>query len=102
MPFSNEQTIVLPQIETMEAVKNLDSLLRVEGVDGYFVGPRDLSMSMGFPDGPAHEEVRSLMLPSCLCVGETPRRVSIVASGSRFDAIITATGGHAPGSVPAR
>jgi 4-hydroxy-2-oxoheptanedioate aldolase len=59
--FSNEQTIVLPQIETMEAVNNLDSLLQVEGVDGYFVGPRDLSMSMGFPDGPAHDEVRSLM-----------------------------------------
>jgi 4-hydroxy-2-oxoheptanedioate aldolase len=59
--FSNEQTLVLPQIETMEAVNNLDSLLQIEGVDGYFVGPRDLSMSMGFPDGPAHPEVRSLI-----------------------------------------
>ena len=59
--FSNEQTLVLPQIETMEAVKNLDSLLRVEGVDGYFVGPRDLSMAMGFPDGPAHPEVKALI-----------------------------------------
>ncbi len=59
--FSNEQTLVLPQIETMEAVNNLDSLVRLEGVDGFIVGPRDLSMSMGFPDGPAHEEVRALM-----------------------------------------
>src|SRR5438093_5619578 len=31
--FSNEQTLVLPQIELMEAVESLDSLLRVEGVD---------------------------------------------------------------------
>jgi 4-hydroxy-2-oxoheptanedioate aldolase len=61
VPFSNEQTMVLPQIETMEAVRNLDSLLRVEGVDGFIVGPRDLSMAMGFPDGPAHDEVRALM-----------------------------------------
>lgn len=61
VPFANEQTIVLPQIETMEAVKNLDSLLKVEGVDGYFVGPRDLSMSMGFPDGPGHPEVKALI-----------------------------------------
>jgi 4-hydroxy-2-oxoheptanedioate aldolase len=59
--FANSQTLVIPQIETMEAVKNLDSLLDVEGVDGYFVGPRDLSMSMGFSDGPAHDEVRSLI-----------------------------------------
>jgi 4-hydroxy-2-oxoheptanedioate aldolase len=33
-------------------------LLQVPGVDGFFVGPRDLSLSMGFPDGPAHDEVR--------------------------------------------
>jgi 4-hydroxy-2-oxoheptanedioate aldolase len=61
VPFANEQTLVLPQIETAEAVKNLDSLLRVEGVDGFIVGPRDLSMAMGFPDGPAHDEVRTVM-----------------------------------------
>jgi 4-hydroxy-2-oxoheptanedioate aldolase len=61
VPFSNAQTLVLPQIETMEAVNNLDSLVQIEGVDGFIVGPRDLSMSMGFPDGPAHEEVRAMM-----------------------------------------
>lgn len=59
--FSNEQTLVMPQIETMEAVSNLDSLLRIEGVDGFIVGPRDLSMSMGLPDGPAHAEVRAMI-----------------------------------------
>jgi 4-hydroxy-2-oxoheptanedioate aldolase len=61
VPFSNEQTLVLPQIETLEAVNNLDRLVRVEGVDGFIVGPRDLSMAMGFYDGPAHPEVREVM-----------------------------------------
>src|SRR5438874_6122095 len=32
--FANEQVLVLPQIETLEAVENLDSLLKVEGIDG--------------------------------------------------------------------
>lgn len=59
--LANEQTLVLPQIETMEAVRNLDKLVQIEGVDGYFVGPRDLAMSMGFPDGPAHLELREMM-----------------------------------------
>lgn len=59
--FANEQTLILPQIETMEAVENLDSILQIEGVDGFIVGPRDLSMSMGFRDGPAHGEVRQLL-----------------------------------------
>jgi 4-hydroxy-2-oxoheptanedioate aldolase len=61
VPFANEQTIVLPQIELMEAVKNLDKLVQVEGVDGFFVGPRDLSMSMGFFDGPNHSEVMAVI-----------------------------------------
>ena len=59
--FANEQTIVLPQIELMEAVRNLDSLVAVEGVDGFFIGPRDLSMSLGFYDGPAHPEVMEVI-----------------------------------------
>jgi 4-hydroxy-2-oxoheptanedioate aldolase len=56
--FANEQIIIMPQIETVEALQALDDLVRVEGVDGYFVGPRDLAMSMGFADGPAHDELR--------------------------------------------
>ncbi|HEX9988671.1 MAG TPA: aldolase/citrate lyase family protein [Chloroflexia bacterium] len=59
--FSNEQTLLLPQIETMEAVRNLDSLIKVEGIDGFIVGPRDLSMSMGFYGGPAHDEVSAVI-----------------------------------------
>src|SRR3954447_24258249 len=59
--LANEQIMILPQIELVEAVHNLDMLLRVEGVDGYFVGPRDLSISMGFYDGPDHNEVRAVI-----------------------------------------
>ena len=61
VPFANEQTLVLPQIETLEAVENLEALVRVPGVDGFIVGPRDLSMSMGFADGPAHAEVQTVI-----------------------------------------
>ncbi|GAB3997038.1 2-keto-3-deoxy-L-rhamnonate aldolase [Spirosoma daeguense] len=56
--FANEQILVLPQIETREAVDNLDELLQVEGVDGFIIGPRDLAMSMGYYDGLGHDEVK--------------------------------------------
>jgi 2-keto-3-deoxy-L-rhamnonate aldolase RhmA len=39
---------VLVQIETREALKNLPQILDVEGVDGVFIGPADLSADMGF------------------------------------------------------
>jgi 4-hydroxy-2-oxoheptanedioate aldolase len=57
--WANQQTMVLPQIEDMECVKNLESILAVEGVDGFVIGPRDLAMSMGFYDGPAHDAVKT-------------------------------------------
>lgn len=59
--FANEQTLLLPQIETVEAVNNLEALCQVPGIDGFVVGPRDLAMSMGYYDGPANSEVRKVI-----------------------------------------
>lgn len=58
---ANEETLILPQIEDIQAVENLDALLDVEGIDGFIIGPRDLAMSMGYVDGPDHEEVQSVI-----------------------------------------
>ena len=41
---ANEETFLVVQIETLEAVENVDEIAVVEGVDGLFVGPGDLSM----------------------------------------------------------
>jgi 2-keto-3-deoxy-L-rhamnonate aldolase RhmA len=50
---------VLVQIETREALKNLRHILAVEGVDGVFIGPADLSADMGFAGNPQHPEVQA-------------------------------------------
>jgi 4-hydroxy-2-oxoheptanedioate aldolase len=50
---------VLVQIETREALKNLPQILDVEGVDGVFIGPADLSADMGFAGNPQHPEVQA-------------------------------------------
>lgn len=59
--FSNEQTLVFPMIETTECIDNLEALCEVDGVDGFILGPRDLALSMGFTDGPAHQEVKAVI-----------------------------------------
>ncbi|MEJ0062823.1 MAG: aldolase/citrate lyase family protein [Alphaproteobacteria bacterium] len=43
----NDEKSIIVQIEHADAVKNLDEILSVPGVDGVFVGPYDLSASMG-------------------------------------------------------
>jgi 4-hydroxy-2-oxoheptanedioate aldolase len=59
--WANENTLVLPQIEDIAALKNLDGMLQVPDVDGFVIGPRDLAMTMGFYDGPAHPEVQAVI-----------------------------------------
>jgi 4-hydroxy-2-oxoheptanedioate aldolase len=44
---ANADLVVMPMIETVEALKNLDAILSVPGVDAVYVGPSDLSLSMG-------------------------------------------------------
>jgi len=46
---ANEDTLVIPMIETKEAIRNLNDILDVPGVAGIYVGPSDLSMSHGKP-----------------------------------------------------
>ena len=41
---ANEETFLVVQIETLQAIDNVDEIAAVEGVDGLFVGPGDLSM----------------------------------------------------------
>ena len=58
---ANAETLVLPMVESVKAVEQLESMCAVEGVDGFIIGPRDLALSMGFTDGPNHPEVKALI-----------------------------------------
>ncbi|MDE2938551.1 MAG: aldolase/citrate lyase family protein [Chloroflexota bacterium] len=58
---SNRETLVCVQLEEGEAVRNVDEIMSVEGVDVYFVGPSDLSQSLGYPGRPDTPIVREAM-----------------------------------------
>lgn len=59
---ANDQMCLLVQAETTLALENLDAIARVEGVDGVFFGPADLSASMGYPGQVNHPEVQRAIL----------------------------------------
>jgi 4-hydroxy-2-oxoheptanedioate aldolase len=44
---ANEEILIFAMIETRQGVKNLKDIVSVEGLDGVYVGPSDLSLSMG-------------------------------------------------------
>ncbi len=59
--MANEELLVVVQIETLQAVENLDQILSVEGVDIFFIGPVDLSTSMGHTGQVNHPEVQEMI-----------------------------------------
>lgn len=54
---ANDEICLIVQAESTEALENLDAILAVEGVDGIFIGPSDLSASMGHLGNPGHPDV---------------------------------------------
>jgi 4-hydroxy-2-oxoheptanedioate aldolase len=52
----NDEVLCIVQIETRESVENLDEILSVPGVDATYIGPADLSLSLGLPPASDHDQ----------------------------------------------
>ncbi|MEM8925415.1 MAG: aldolase/citrate lyase family protein [Actinomycetota bacterium] len=53
---ANDKIVCIPMIETVEALSNLDAILDVPGIDAVYVGPADLSISLGLPPGSNNDD----------------------------------------------
>jgi 4-hydroxy-2-oxoheptanedioate aldolase len=61
------ELLLFLQVETAEGVKNIDEILSVPGIGVLFVGPNDLSWSLGVPQGsPEHEAAVERVLKACM------------------------------------
>ena len=52
-----DEVVVIAQIEHIDAVNNIEEILSVPGIDGTYIGPYDLSMSLGIPGQLNHPDV---------------------------------------------
>ncbi|MGM0582635.1 MAG: HpcH/HpaI aldolase family protein [Bacteroidota bacterium] len=59
--WTNNESVVIAQIEHIEAVNNLEDILTTDGIDGTIVGPYDLSASMGYPGEYHREDVKEAL-----------------------------------------
>ena len=76
---ANAQVCLLVQAETRAALDNLDAIVATEGVDGVFIGPADLSASLGHVGNPGHKEVQA-------AIDDTIRRI---VKGGKAAGILT-------------
>lgn len=64
----NDEVVVMVAMETPEAAQNIEQIIQVDGVDGIFIGPTDLSVTMGHFCNPGHPEVQA-------CIREMEEKV---------------------------
>lgn len=74
---ANAELVVMPMIETAEALKNLDAILTVPGVDAVYVGPSDLSLSLGCT--PRLDQTDAAVVEAQQRIVEACRRHGVVA-----------------------
>ena len=84
MAYFNESVLLIPQCETVGALKHIEEIVWTDGVDGIFIGPFDLSISMGIPgmfDAPefkaALERIRKAVHSAgkfCIMFAGTPEK----------------------------
>lgn len=73
MAHFNEETLLIPQCETMGALESIEEIVALDGVDGIFVGPFDLSISMGIPgqfQSDAFQAALTRILSACHAAGK--------------------------------
>lgn len=95
---ASQEICLLVQVESAEALSNIEAIAAVPGVDGIFVGPADLAASMGFPGNPSAPEVKAAILDAIARIRKAGKAAGIltldpdflkqaVAAGSVFTAV---------------
>ena len=90
--FSNEQVMVIPQFEDPTLIDSFEEMISQPGVDTVVIGPRDLSLNMGFPDGPNHPEVQE-MIDRVVAICKKANVSVGITAGTRADAARQVTRG---------
>ncbi|MDR2391421.1 MAG: 2,4-dihydroxyhept-2-ene-1,7-dioic acid aldolase [Planctomycetota bacterium] len=78
---ANDAIFIFTQVETVEAIRNLDAILTVERLDGIFIGPMDLSTSMGRFASPGDPDVKDAILGIEKKVLQAGKILATVGSG---------------------
>ena len=80
LQLADEQICILVQVETKTGLENLQAITDVEGVDGVFFGPADLSASLGHLGNPLHPVVQEAIVNGIKTVCQSGKAPGILMS----------------------
>jgi 2-keto-3-deoxy-L-rhamnonate aldolase RhmA len=86
-PKDFDDKVVIAMVESVTAVERLPEILAVDGIDVFFLGPSDLSHSMGYPTQIHHAEVKALVKAAAKEIrakGKVPGTLVVTETAAEF------------------
>ncbi len=80
---ANQESLVVIHIETIEAVERLPEIVKIDGLDVIFIGPTDLSHSLGVPGQPQHPDVQAAITRIVETVQGTDKALGIMVGNAQ-------------------
>ncbi len=77
---ADEEICVLVQIESKKGLENIDAILAVDGIDGVFIGPADLSAALGYRGHPGHPDVQKIIVDSIAKIRQARKAAGILSA----------------------
>jgi len=87
---ANDEACLLVQVESRAGLAALDDILGVEGLDGVFIGPYDLSADMGHMGNPGHAEVQGAILDALARIRAAGKGAGVMCLGEGTEAYLAA------------
>ena len=85
MARANDEVGVIVQIESREALDNLDAICRVPGIDAVFIGPSDLAAALGHRGGAAHPDVQAAIAQAICTARAANRAIGILTADNKAE-----------------
>ena len=84
LDVADDEVCLLVQAETVTALKNLEAICAVDGIDGVFIGPADLSASLGHRGKPGHPEVQAAIEGAIRRIVQSGKAAGILTSDNQL------------------
>ncbi|PWU29352.1 MULTISPECIES: 4-hydroxy-2-oxoheptanedioate aldolase [unclassified Pseudomonas] len=81
---ADAQMCLLVQVENLEGLANLDAIAAVDGVDGVFIGPADLSAAMGHRGNPGHPDVQAAIEDAIVRIQRAGKAAGILSADEKL------------------
>ncbi len=77
---ANSETVLILQLESVEAYERIDETLKLEHFEVLLVGPADLSASLGFPGKMSHPKVENIMIDVASKIAKLKKRKALATT----------------------